>query len=912
MERRHARDVMVEFDIDFRRVFTVRGFLQVFKDRTSPGEPLEGWLDRLASTRKATDFLGSSNTDEIGDPHGESRRAHRRTFDMLERCALGFGRSACFVDPRQRMNSGTHREAAASVGEEEPSRHDRSTASIVVVAYECGPQRGSESGAGFNLVQALSERYRCTVLVGDADADSLRAWADEHPERDLVVRHVKESSLGRRLYAGHHYTQFMSYLLWQRRVRSVLEQECRSGSHRAAWHATYSPFWLPTPLRFVRTIPTIWGPLTGADRTPRPLRGLLGRKGRIRDTIDQLATSVFVWLPSTRASHRLVDWVLVSLPTPMSTRLRPHDQESFIQCSLVNEAPRPDSGVVEDCVYFTSPLRTQKGPLLAIRAAAKSENSRLVVCAPPHGPLEAEAKALVRELGVEERVTFLDNVPRDEMLNRISQSKGIVHTAVADSASMALAEALALGVPVVALDVPGSASLLKSAPPEFARLVDVRSVAQVIDDLATEISSLCALKTRPGRSMIDSRLLVERLHSTVDRAQEAFERKQHPRVEPGGREMQVAKTAGPASSGSVGSHDPAPASKGTVVQFLYRVADRGGESVAHTLAAGFRRSGYAVKNVGAYRSAPISSHTADFEVLFPARPSLFGNIQCFVRIVRMLRRDKPIAVLMHGDVGQLVGGPAAALAGVKHRIAINHLALGIFVRWVRYAHVAWGLLGAYEEVVFVGESARRDADGLPKRFLRRCHVIANAVPAPLGDRDATRKRYGIEPDEVLLLNVGSMQEQKNQLILLQAMAAIDTGCLIVVGDGHLRHELETAAARLGRRVRFTGRIDPHEVGNLYAAADVFVFPSRFEGRPLALLEAALAGLPLIASPIPENIEVSVEAAHYVGVDDLDGWIAALRKATTDAGFRQALKTKTYALDVGTDDAMVEQYLDLMK
>ena len=83
MERRHARDLMVAFDVGFERIFTVGGF--VAQSRTMPpaGEGLDEWLGRVAPCRTHSEFLGVHCDDDIADPHGESKRIHRRAFDHL-------------------------------------------------------------------------------------------------------------------------------------------------------------------------------------------------------------------------------------------------------------------------------------------------------------------------------------------------------------------------------------------------------------------------------------------------------------------------------------------------------------------------------------------------------------------------------------------------------------------------------------------------------------------------------------------------------------------------------------------------------------------------------------------------------------------------------------------------------------
>jgi protein-tyrosine-phosphatase len=84
MERRHARDLMVSFDAGFERIFTVGSFIAQATATPPKGEGLDEWLERLAPFRTHAEFLGVQCEDDIADPHGESKRIHRRAFDQLQ------------------------------------------------------------------------------------------------------------------------------------------------------------------------------------------------------------------------------------------------------------------------------------------------------------------------------------------------------------------------------------------------------------------------------------------------------------------------------------------------------------------------------------------------------------------------------------------------------------------------------------------------------------------------------------------------------------------------------------------------------------------------------------------------------------------------------------------------------------
>lgn len=125
-----------------------------------------------------------------------------------------------------------------------------------------------------------------------------------------------------------------------------------------------------------------------------------------------------------------------------------------------------------------------------------------------------------------------------------------------------------------------------------------------------------------------------------------------------------------------------------------------------------------------------------------------------------------------------------------------------------------------------------------------------------------RIRLGLDEDQEVLINVGRQDFQKGQRYLLEAMAMLVSSrprlVLLVAGrPGDVSGELESLQNRLGLqdRVKFLGHRE--DVPEILAAADLFVFPSLFEGLPGAVLEAMALGLPIVASdiePVRETVE----------------------------------------------------------
>lgn len=172
--------------------------------------------------------------------------------------------------------------------------------------------------------------------------------------------------------------------------------------------------------------------------------------------------------------------------------------------------------------------------------------------------------------------------------------------------------------------------------------------------------------------------------------------------------------------------------------------------------------------------------------------------------------------------------------------------------------------GHYQEKLFINED-------------RITNIPRGRKPNPhLSDevsKDLYRRTLKLG-DKVVLINVARHEFQKAQTVILDSLKELhqikDKFILLLVGrEGNATEEIESSIAKynLQENVLLLGH--RNDVPALLAVADAFVFPSRFEGLPGALIEAEAAGLPILCSNIPNNLEVvnENENALIFEVDD---------------------------------------------
>lgn len=229
---------------------------------------------------------------------------------------------------------------------------------------------------------------------------------------------------------------------------------------------------------------------------------------------------------------------------------------------------------------------------------------------------------------------------------------------------------------------------------------------------------------------------------------------------------------------------------------------------------------------------------------------------------RWLRREGVDLVHCHLPLAGLVGRLAGRLAGIPVVYTEHNLQERYHRATALANRLSWRLQDL--AVAVSGDVAASIGRRLDPRV--PVEVVLNGIdvdhlPASADAAAAVRRRFGIAADAPLVGTVAVFRSQKRLDIWLDAARLLadarPDARFLLVGDGPLRSELEERARRLGleERVVFTGLQDDSKP--FFAALDVYMMSSEFEGLPLALLEAMASRRAVVTTPaggIPEVIE----------------------------------------------------------
>jgi glycosyltransferase involved in cell wall biosynthesis len=509
-------------------------------------------------------------------------------------------------------------------------------------------------------------------------------------------------------------------------------------------------------------------------------------------------------------------------------------------------------------------LTDWKGVDKLIDAIAGIPAMRLVIAG--DGYLRPELEAQARALNVSDRVLFLGHVESRAVPQVLRQADVFVLNSSYEGLPHVVLEAMEAGVPVVATDAGGTGEVVEDGATGL--LVSVGDT----ESLRASITRLCEDQTL-ARSLVSEarRRLREKfnIEAMVAATEQALE--------------DVAT-----GSSSVVQSETTPLS---VLSFGYSSNLWAGES-----AEDYKRLMAYAEQIDQYICVTNSykRHGLKPCMLGGRLEAIPTNAWCPVdSLLRMLwigckvLRKRKISLIQAAD--PIYCGVVAVLLGKMFRVPVNIVVYGPNVydeHWVR-SHWRNRLMS------WIGRFVLRSSHGIQVdgRMTARSLIDAGChpdrvrtkpmVPTNLAQFMNVNRERPTDDVPVRLLYVGRFANQKNLPMMLSCVKAIESQLgrqieLLLVGAGPEEEKLRARIKRDGleARVQIKGPVSRGEIADIFAAADIFVLTSNYEGFPRVLMEAAASALPIVTTAVSGSDEAVVDGVtgYVVPVGDQDAFI----------------------------------------
>lgn len=364
---------------------------------------------------------------------------------------------------------------------------------LLLSAYACHPNKGSEPGAGWNWVKELSKENELWVLFysGQGQDKSLQQTIGtlEHRRNIHLVPLGVPKFLEKRLY-------LIRYEVWQWTAYKVAKELVEKVNIDLIHHVTISAWWNCGHLWKLK-LPFIFGPILGAQQTPLAGYAFL----RLRDQAYELLrwfvfhVSWAVWPRPRRAMKRAKVVLVGNLDTEAKVRkVLDGDSVRLVSAAGVSRSTIEDPSSV---------VREEIGAIVLLWSGSLIPRKnfglllRVLVSLPPDlewslrvagdGKLMNYWKKEVQAVHLHDRVVFLGRIEHSEMAREYRRTDVFVFPSLREGTPAVLIEAMSHGLPIIALDIHGARVLCDNST---AILIPVESKKQMMKDFRDAIVKL--------------------------------------------------------------------------------------------------------------------------------------------------------------------------------------------------------------------------------------------------------------------------------------------------------------------------------------------------------------------------------------------------------------------------------------
>ncbi|MCP3391786.1 glycosyltransferase family 4 protein [Bradyrhizobium sp. CCGB12] len=365
---------------------------------------------------------------------------------------------------------------------------------ILLSAYACEPQKGSEPGVGWHWANELAKMgHKVCVLTRRNNRAAIEATLTLSAPQNLsfIYHDLPDWLMPLKKIAGTH----LYYSIWQRTALKSARRQHLVEQFDCAHHITFGS-WRQTTHLHKLGIPLLVGPIGGAEMATLPLVRSLPLSAQISEGIRYFINLFGLLNPMLR-------WALRGARVISKTR---DTQRWLAQIGVTSEVSleigvdtaamvpiggRDRTGPLR--LIFVGRLLGWKGVLLAIRAVAQARaaGTEVTLVIVGEGKLRSHCERLVASLGAETFISLVGAKAQKEVFAMLSSHDVMLFPSMHDSSGNVVLEAFGHGLPVICLELGGPATLV-DAEVGIVVSTSAKSASEVISELAAAINRLAS------------------------------------------------------------------------------------------------------------------------------------------------------------------------------------------------------------------------------------------------------------------------------------------------------------------------------------------------------------------------------------------------------------------------------------
>ena len=285
-------------------------------------------------------------------------------------------------------------------------------------------------------------------------------------------------------------------------------------------------------------------------------------------------------------------------------------------------------------------------------------------------------------------------------------------------------------------------------------------------------------------------------------------------------------------------------------------------------------------NFEEYKGELEELNVEKIDIPFTRSPISLKNIKAFSKLNKYLKNNKLDLIHCHTPVGGVAGRVIGKWNKVPRIIYTAH-GFHFFdgapkINWIVYYPIEKILSKFTDTLITINkEDYERAKTFYAKKveYIPGVGIDIEKIQNIKVNREQKRKELGLSMDDIVLLSVGELSSRKNHITPIRALVKLNNKNIkyLIAGKGPLESYLKEEIKKLGleNQVKLLGyRKDIYELNKI---SDIFIFPSKQEGLPVALMESLICGLPTICSDIRGNRDLIMNNQGYLVKNKIENY-----------------------------------------
>lgn len=336
---------------------------------------------------------------------------------------------------------------------------------VLVSAYGCEPNKGSEPGIGWQWCLQLARFGEVHIITRSNNQENIDAGLSNissNVREKLHFYYYDTNQIIRGIKKGDH-NLYPYYFCWQIGAYRFAKKICKTIKFDYCFALTFGSIWMPT-FMYKLPIPFIWGPVGGGEAVPDEYLDLMGKKSSVLQRFRKIMMKTARFNPLVINPIKKAKYVIVRtedtakiIPDKYSSKVKVCLETAIDLSEIIAKDYNEEEKSDKKCrLIYTGRLIKLKGLDLVFKAISMCDCKRQIeFVLVGDGDQRNHLESLAKSLNIEDNITFTGKKSRSELLQILRDGDIYIFPSFKEGGTWALMEAMGCALPVICLDTSG-------------------------------------------------------------------------------------------------------------------------------------------------------------------------------------------------------------------------------------------------------------------------------------------------------------------------------------------------------------------------------------------------------------------------------------------------------------------------